>query len=135
MGLDLQGQPLPDQYWEFKLVVDHPYENLYVERRADGLHNIHGTQPRGFTARLTTGDKVYWKPHGRTWLLKFRLAFYRGRECLRYGEVYGPHPDEWRVLENLPRSAFANAGIIPDVKRTRHPRRKRWGKQRTRRNV
>lgn len=118
MGLDLQGRPLPDQFWEFVLVPERPFEELYVERRGVALHNIHGVQPKGFTARLTIGDKVYWKPPHRRWALKFRLAFYRGRECLRYGESYGPHPDEWRVLEHLPRAAFANAGVDPMAKAT-----------------
>lgn len=129
MGLDLVGQPLPDQFWEFVLVT-HPFEELYVERRGPGLHNIHGVQPKGFSARLTSGDKVYWKPRGRQWVLKFRLAEHYGRECIRYGETYGPHPDQWRVLENLPRQAFAHAGIDPEAKRIRSPRMIR-GRRRT----
>ncbi len=99
--------------WKFVLVTT-PMEYIRVVRRGMKKYHIDGVKQRGFSALLHIGDSVYFKMPHQYWRKKFSLVIRpdRGYQAIRYGRQYGPIPDQYRALDNLPESAFENAGLI-----------------------
>ncbi len=99
--------------WKFILVTT-PMEHIRVVRPGLKKYHINGVKQKGFSALLHIGDRVYFKVPHQYWRKKFSLVIRPGRnyQAIHYGRQYGPYPNQYRALKELPDSAFENAGLI-----------------------
>lgn len=98
-------------HWRFCLVPEGMAQ-LFVKKAGERCLTDLGSQAAGFVMTLTLGDAVYVQRAGRPKLM-FRLVGRQKRSMLQYGEGWGPYPGQYRELDKLPESVFANAGLGP----------------------
>lgn len=99
------------QRWRFVL-VPKGMRTLKI-KYSDGRETTPVTCLAGHERWLGLNTRVLYKTNRKGWHLMFWLALYRGVPSIKYGQMYGPYPDQWRSLSRLPAAAHLNAGIDP----------------------
>ena len=112
MSLDLTFYNPKVQRWRF-VVVPKGMSTLLVRREGQKKDPEPETYLAGSELWLGLNTRLLFKPDRRDWLLMFWLALHRGIPSIKYGQRYGPYPDQWRDLSRLSPGAHLNAGIDP----------------------
>jgi len=83
------------EFWEC-VIIATGVEHIRVIRDKTILYD--GVMPAPFKMHLTMGDSVKFKVGNGHWRTKFRIVKYHGKPHMRFGESYGPSPDQYRII-------------------------------------